>query len=616
MTDRTRFEKGAANFVKNPGFLNICRQIFKPEKSETKEVNNNLGRLIYKTDIKYDVNGLLANYSFDSTVTYKSSTKLFSERRVITRLNHADKESKTLKLAYQELYPNGYINNDPSAVWKLDALLKKYEDNKLENSEEFYTKQIELIDRHMPANDYEYWNKRLEVSLYIGDDLDDLLEKVPVTFMTNYLILIEKLSRNFEDLDADAFLSTLTRLYNTNDAGTEINIFTEDLDELINTEFAKKALTSTNSKERIFFDNFRAKILTAKNKRIAAPFLTLFDYIELSKSQDTDLIFKLLAEDSRSFSEYTWRYKLMTYDFLKKIKISDSVSTVYLDSILNGIQKDIKVIDSLAAGTNSDSYYWKRYRPKLRLLYKIYLSQAYSRKSESSPELKNSYEKLAREYRPDLKEIADLGLEIKIENDFLPNRPDEFYLSSAKDTDPDAYLEELTSMCIVEPLRYKTLESEYKRLHPEGNFKVYFNSQIKKYLPSVDFKLDDYLGSNFNSLDHKGKFIFIDFWGTWCGACLPEMGNIDAYFKSNQANTDLKVITIACFDKKENIQKYMSGNQYSFPVLMSDGIIEKKTKISHYPTKLLILPNGTYLPLPLRSDYKDLVGKYMKWHIE
>jgi hypothetical protein len=75
------------------------------------------------------------------------------------------------------------------------------------------------------------------------------------------------------------------------------------------------------------------------------------------------------------------------------------------------------------------------------------------------------------------------------------------------------------------------------------------------------------------------------------------------------------VTTIACFDRVENVKQYMSKNKFSFPVLLSDGVIEKITKISYYPTKLLVFPNGTYIKLPINSDFNNIVAKYMKWNI-
>jgi thiol-disulfide isomerase/thioredoxin len=197
----------------------------------------------------------------------------------------------------------------------------------------------------------------------------------------------------------------------------------------------------------------------------------------------------------------------------------------------------------------------------------------------------------------------------------LPNIVSDSYLKPLKQTDKKRYLEELTSLCIIEPDRYEGLMIEFKQIYPDENFDVFFNAQIFKLLPKVNVKLNEYTGLGFDSSQSKGKFIFIDFWGTWCAACLDESDKIDLYYRLNKSNPLLMVTTIACFDRVENVKQYMSKNKFSFPVLLSDGVIEKITKISYYPTKLLVFPNGTYIKLPINSDFNNIVAKYMKWNI-
>lgn len=59
----------------------------------------------------------------------------------------------------------------------------------------------------------------------------------------------------------------------------------------------------------------------------------------------------------------------------------------------------------------------------------------------------------------------------------------------------------------------------------------------------------------------------------------------------------------------------MAKEKYSYQVLMSDGKVEKDFKISGYPTKLLLLPNGVYVMISFFSNYEDVLNKYLKWEI-
>ncbi|MGY3053189.1 hypothetical protein ACVWYG_001387 [Pedobacter sp. UYEF25] len=75
------------------------------------------------------------------------------------------------------------------------------------------------------------------------------------------------------------------------------------------------------------------------------------------------------------------------------------------------------------------------------------------------------------------------------------------------------------------------------------------------------------------------------------------------------------VTTVACHDKKKNVDDFMAKTKYTYQVLMSDGKVEKDFKIRGYPTKLLFLPNGVYLTIPYLSNYQDILKKYLEWEI-
>jgi hypothetical protein len=119
--------------------------------------------------------------------------------------------------------------------------------------------------------------------------------------------------------------------------------------------------------------------------------------------------------------------------------------------------------------------------PKLKLLSKIYLSQAYFRKGEVKSENKFIYQNLAREYTPGMDEIAEQGSIIKTENIFLPNIVSDSYLKPLKQTDKKRYLEELTSLCIIEPDRYEGLMIEFKQIYPDENFDVFLTPRFSNF---------------------------------------------------------------------------------------------------------------------------------------
>ncbi|MDJ1506870.1 TlpA disulfide reductase family protein [Xanthocytophaga agilis] len=107
-------------------------------------------------------------------------------------------------------------------------------------------------------------------------------------------------------------------------------------------------------------------------------------------------------------------------------------------------------------------------------------------------------------------------------------------------------------------------------------------------------------GIPFNSSTLAGKYILIDFWGTWCGPCialLPELK--EAYLKYKDKNVEF--ISIA-YEKKEDVKniKPLIRGRYNITWTQlyqekgnshQDSII-KKYMIESFPTVVLISPEG------------------------
>jgi Thiol-disulfide isomerase and thioredoxins len=145
---------------------------------------------------------------------------------------------------------------------------------------------------------------------------------------------------------------------------------------------------------------------------------------------------------------------------------------------------------------------------------------------------------------------------------------------------------------------------------------AFFKAALKSKLPAVPvFTLDERSGKTIANSDQRNKFVFVDFWGTWCGACVAEIDKIEAIHLKNPNPEKLIVTTIGCYDKKKNVDDFMTKEKYTYQVLMSDGKVEKDFKIKSYPTKLLLLPNGVYLTISFFANYEDILNKYLKWKI-
>ena len=116
----------------------------------------------------------------------------------------------------------------------------------------------------------------------------------------------------------------------------------------------------------------------------------------------------------------------------------------------------------------------------------------------------------------------------------------------------------------------------------------------------------------FSTKQQNGKWILIDFWGTWCSPCRKEHPQIQEFYKSTvlKKTNAIALLTIACNDFKPYVIEYMKTKKYTFPVAMSNNKIEKTYQVKGYPTKVLITPTGKYIIVPFALDWVQFVRDY------
>jgi thiol-disulfide isomerase/thioredoxin len=113
-------------------------------------------------------------------------------------------------------------------------------------------------------------------------------------------------------------------------------------------------------------------------------------------------------------------------------------------------------------------------------------------------------------------------------------------------------------------------------------------------------------GEDISLEKYKGKYVFIDFWGTWCTPCVQEIPNIKKAYKALDTNK-IAFLSIA-YDSPERVKEFIAKEKIEWPQIVNtsanDAII-KVYNIDSYPTTLLINPEGKIIAKNLRGDKLD-----------
>ncbi len=113
-----------------------------------------------------------------------------------------------------------------------------------------------------------------------------------------------------------------------------------------------------------------------------------------------------------------------------------------------------------------------------------------------------------------------------------------------------------------------------------------------------DFSLKGVDGKTYSLSAYRGKAVLLNFWATWCPACVEELPGLQALAKRFKGN--LQIISVSIDASESPIKDFLSKEPLPYPVLEDP---DRKVAFDLYavfalPVTFLIDKNG------------DLAGKY------
>jgi len=96
-----------------------------------------------------------------------------------------------------------------------------------------------------------------------------------------------------------------------------------------------------------------------------------------------------------------------------------------------------------------------------------------------------------------------------------------------------------------------------------------------------------------SSLDYKGRYLFIDFWGTWCKPCVQELPDLQRIYEGID-KSKVAFISIAGNDTPASLSRFLKKRPLAWPQILSDSTnkLIETYHITSFPTNVLVGPDG------------------------
>lgn len=134
----------------------------------------------------------------------------------------------------------------------------------------------------------------------------------------------------------------------------------------------------------------------------------------------------------------------------------------------------------------------------------------------------------------------------------------------------------------------KTAEGEKLAAHIRGIKGSSIGSKVKC------FELKDQNGNPVSFEQFKGKYVWIDFWASWCGPCKQSFPHMREIYKK-YSNKNFEILGISTDDKIDPWLKILPTLNNPWPQVWDNKNIMSEFAVTALPTSFLIAPDGTIL---------------------
>ncbi len=149
---------------------------------------------------------------------------------------------------------------------------------------------------------------------------------------------------------------------------------------------------------------------------------------------------------------------------------------------------------------------------------------------------------------------------------------------------------------LSEQVRNGRMKAVYEPLLKRAKAQAEAEEKAKKVqaagVEAPDFTLKDIKGNDFTLSSLRGKYVVLDFWGSWCGWCIKGMPEMKKYYEKYKGK--FEIVGIDCNDTDAKWKAAVEKHQLPWLHVYNprEGGIAEKYAIQGFPTKIVLDPNG------------------------
>jgi thiol-disulfide isomerase/thioredoxin len=123
------------------------------------------------------------------------------------------------------------------------------------------------------------------------------------------------------------------------------------------------------------------------------------------------------------------------------------------------------------------------------------------------------------------------------------------------------------------------------------------------------FVLKDMSGKKQSLEQYVGKWVFVNYWATWCPPCLEEVPDLVALYDSRKSKDVVVIGVVFDYEKVQEVTDYVNDMLISYPVVLGDdNVAEQIGEPGVLPTTYIYNPQGVLV--------KTKHGKVTKQYLE